>query len=173
MVFLKPAAGLAALMLVACSPTFDWRELHPEGSGISVLFPCKPDRHARPVRLVGQSVTVQMLVCSAGGVTFALSFFDVGGPAAVGAMLDELGRLAVGNVGGTVTRSQPALVTGMAPSDKALRLSIAGRLPDGVAVNEQVVLFARGLRVYQASLIGAKLDAESVETFVTSLRLDT
>ncbi len=86
------------MLLSACSPAFDWRELQPEGTGVSVLFPCKPDRHARPVLLLKQKVTMEMLVCEAGGVTFALSFADTQDPAAVGASLDELRRVAVGNV---------------------------------------------------------------------------
>lgn len=174
MAFLKPAAVLLALMLLsACSPAFDWRELQPEGSGVSVLFPCKPDRHARPLLLLNQKVTMEMLVCEAGGVTFALSFADTQNPAAVGASLDELRRVAIGNVTGTVVSTQPARVQGMTPNDRAVRVTIEGRLPDGRGVGEQVVVFARGLRVYQASVIGAKLPAETVDTFLASLRLAT
>lgn len=170
----NPAVALAALMLLsACSPAFDWRELQPEGSGVSVLFPCKPDRHARPLRLVNQKVTMEMLVCEAGAVTFAVSFADTQDPASVSVALEELRRVAVSNVAGTVTSTQPARVQGMTPNDQAVRLVIDGRLPDGRAVGEQVVVFARGLRVYQASVIGAKLPAETVDTFLASLRLAT
>lgn len=165
------AAVAASWLLVACSPVFDWRELQPEGSGVAVQFPCKPDRHARPQRLAGQRVVMEMLVCEAGGVTFALSFADVPDPATVGAALEELRGLAIGNVAGTLTGSQPARVPGMTPHEQALRLAIDGRLPDGRAVGEHVVLFARGLRVYQASLLGGKLPAEPVDAFVASLRL--
>jgi hypothetical protein len=167
----KTAAAAACAMLLACSPTFDWRELQPEGAGVSVLFPCKPDRHARPLRLLDRKLTMEMLVCEAGGVTFALSFADTQDPAAVGASLDELRRLAVDNVAGTVSSTQPAKVPGMTPNEKAVRVAINGRLPNGASVGEQVVLFARGLRIYQASVIGAKLPSEPVESFVASLRL--
>ena len=36
------AALVAAIVAVACSPTFDWREARPDGSGVALMFPCRP-----------------------------------------------------------------------------------------------------------------------------------
>ena len=44
-------------------------------------------------------------------------------------------------------------------------------MPDGRAVTEQVAVFAKGTRVFQAMALGDKLDAEAVDTFFGSLRL--
>jgi hypothetical protein len=168
----KPAAVLFTLWLAAaCSPVFDWRELQPESSGIAFLSPCKPDRHARPVLLGGSRLTMEMLVCQAGGVTFAVSFVDVPDLAAVGAVMAELRALAVSNVSGTLGGSRMLQVTGMTPNENAVRLTIAGRLPDGAAVEEQALIFTKGLRVYQASMVGRAIPAEAAEAFVSSLRL--
>ena len=42
-----------AAVLSACTPTYNWREVRPEGSGVVLMMPCKPDSHARRVRLAG------------------------------------------------------------------------------------------------------------------------
>ena len=70
-------ASLVAAGCTACAPALDWREFVPEGSGISVTFPCRPDHHARAVVVAGTPVQMDMLVCSAADTTFALSYFDV------------------------------------------------------------------------------------------------
>ena len=55
--------SLALASLSACSPTLDWRETAAEGSGVVALFPCRPDRHARTLELVGSKLKMEMLVC--------------------------------------------------------------------------------------------------------------
>jgi ribosomal protein L1 len=47
----------------------------------------------------------------------------------------------------------------------------AGQLPDGRRVDEQVAVFARGARIYQATAVGARLDVDAAESFIGSLRL--
>jgi len=37
--------------LLACSPAFDWRETRPEGSGAVAMFPCRPVKQERSVRI--------------------------------------------------------------------------------------------------------------------------
>jgi hypothetical protein len=81
--FRLPLATALAATLWACAPPLDWREFQAEGSGIVATFPCKPDRHSRSVALAAQTVRMEMLVCSAGDVTFALSFADLADPGQV------------------------------------------------------------------------------------------
>ena len=136
-------------VLVACSPAFDWREFQPEGSGLVASFPCKPDRHARSIDLAVQRVRMELLVCEAGEARFALGYFDVAEPARVSQALIELRRLAAGNLGAKGDAALPAAVPGMTPNDHALRLRLEGRQPDGSVLQEQAVLFTKGLRIYQ------------------------
>jgi hypothetical protein len=167
-------AGLGvACAAIACSPTLDWRELRPEGSGIAVSFPCKPDRHARTLAVAGHPVRMEMLVCSAGGATYALSFADLPEPVAVVPALAELRAVAVANIAAPPSPLLDLRVPGMTPNVQAGRIAVSGRLPDGAAVQEQAAFFAKGLRVYQASVIGAHLGGEAAETFLTALKLST
>jgi len=43
-------------------------------------------------------------------------------------------------------------------------------LPDGTNTQEHAAVFARGLRVYQLSVIGAAPASEAVEAFLSSLK---
>lgn len=164
--------GLAALLLAAgCSPSMDWRETRPDGVGVAAQFPCRPDRHARQVVVAGTSARMEMLVCSASGVTFAVSFLDVADPAQVTAVLAALRATALNNIAGQQLGSQPAQVIGMTPNPQAARVSMTGRLPDGAPVQEQAAFFVKGLRVYQAHAIGATLAPEVAAVFFDGLKL--
>jgi hypothetical protein len=164
---------LAALAvgLAACSPTLDWREVRPEGSGAQVLFPCPPSSHARLVTMAGAQVRLTLYACSAGGATWGVAFADVGEPARVAATLQSLRESARSNVDGAQVAAAPITVSGATPFADAGRLRIEGRLADGKPVQEQVAVFARGTVVYQATAVGGKLDNEHVEMFFAGLRL--
>lgn len=167
------AAGLVvACASAACTPTLDWRDVRPEASGLMALFPCKPASHARRLPLVGVSVEMSLFACSVGGVTYALGFADVGEPQRVGPALAELAAAAARNVGAEGSHiTLPLRIDGMTPQPQATRQVFAGRLGDGQRVEEQVAVFARGTRVFQATVVGAQLDLQAVETFFGALRL--
>ncbi len=166
-----PLATMMAAALLGCAPTFDWREFQAEGSGIVATFPCKPDRHSRSVALAAQAVRMEMLVCSAGDVTFALSFADLSEPGQVGATLAELQALAASNLGAARADRIDAAVPGMTPSPKAARLRLEAMQANGASLQEQATFFAKGLRVYQATVLGKKVPAEAADTFFAGLRL--
>lgn len=166
------ALALAAL-LGACSPAHEWRELRPPDSGIVAMFPCKPDRHARPVTLAGQATRMEMLVCAAGDTTYALAFADIADPSAVAPALAELRAAAIANLDGAGVQEQSLQVPGMTPNPRAVRIRFDGRRPDGAAVQEQAAFFVRGLRVYQASVLAPALPGAAAETFIGGLRLPT
>lgn len=168
---MKRSLPWLAAALCACSPALDWREMQAEGSGVVASFPCKPDRHARTVPLAGQPVRMEMLVCSAGGATFGLSFVDVGDPARVSVALAELQRLATQNLSAASPASAPLQVPGMTPNAYAARLRLDGRGPDGTGLSEQAGFFVKGLRVYQATVLGKTVPAEVADTFFAGLRL--
>jgi hypothetical protein len=166
-----PRLWIAALLATGCSPSLDWRETRAEGAGVIALFPCRPDRHTRPVVVAGAATRMEMLVCSAGGATFAVSFLDLADPATVTPALAELQATALGNIAGLSTQSTPAQVSGMTPNAQSAQVAMTGRLPDGAAVQEEAAFFVKGLRVYQASVIGARLAPEVAATFFAGLKL--
>lgn len=169
--FLAPLALAVALIAAGCSPALDWREFQPEGSGIVATFPCKPDRQTRTVKLAVQTVRFELISCAADDVQFALSYFDLDDPGQVSAALKELQSLAAGNLGASERRARRAEVPGMTPNPDAARLKLEGRQPDGSTLQQEAVFFAKGLRVYQATLLGRRLRPDAAETFLSGLRL--
>lgn len=161
------AAGLAA-----CTPTLDWREVRPEGSRAQAMFPCKPGGHARRVALAGTQVELSLFACTAGQATYALAFADVGDPARVGPALAELSSSASSNLQAAgPADAAAARVAGMTPNERAVQWRLAGKLPDGQAVQERAVFFAHGTQVYQATVLGQRLDTEALDTFFGALRV--
>ena len=68
------AAAMAGLLaLAACSPAFNWREVRPENTRLSLLLPCKPDKAQKVVPLGGKPTVLSMLGCEAEGMTFAVA----------------------------------------------------------------------------------------------------
>ena len=62
------AVALAAAMAaIACAPTFDWREARPDGSGVAMMFPCRPATEERRTRIGAAVVPIRLDSCAAGG----------------------------------------------------------------------------------------------------------
>jgi len=164
-------AGLVVLAVTACTPALDWREVRSPDSAALAWFPCKPDRFARHVTLAGTAVSMVLASCSAGGVTYALSHAELPDPARVATALSELRAAAVGNIGGDAQLIGALSVPGMTPNPAAQRWRIDGSRPDGTPLRGQAGFFSRGMRVYQATVIGPRIDADAADTFFTGLRL--
>jgi hypothetical protein len=65
-------AVLAAAMVSACSPKFDWRDYRSNEAPYAVLFPAKPATQTRSINLGGEQVKMQMAAAEVDGVTFAV-----------------------------------------------------------------------------------------------------
>jgi hypothetical protein len=162
---------LCAMLLVACAPALDWRDVRTDAAGLQLQFPCRPAQQQRTLALAGAPVVLTLLVCSADGQTFGLAHADMSDPARVQPALRELAAAAARNVNGKPTRSAPLQLSGATPNDASLRQRLAGRLPDGKPAQMELALFAIGTRVFQASVLGEELRDEATETFVNSLHV--
>lgn len=154
---------------IACSPALDWRDVRADAAGLQLQFPCKPAQQQRTLPLAGVAVQLTLQVCSADGQTFGLAHADMADPARVQAALQELAAAAARNTAGTPLRTAPLQVPGATPNAASQRQRLSGRLPDGKPAQMELVLFAIGTRVYQASVLGEALRDDVVETFIASL----
>ena len=157
-------------VLAGCSPALDWREARPAGSGLTMLFPCRPESDARPVATSGGPIRMNMHVCRAAGLTFSILFGEVAEPAHVTDSLIELRAAAVANIAGSAA-VQPWQVPGATPNAQGALLHIEGRLPGGRAVVEHAAFFVKGLTLYQATVLGDTVPAETADTFFRAIRL--
>ncbi|MEO7151508.1 MAG: hypothetical protein ABIX46_07345 [Burkholderiaceae bacterium] len=163
-----PAAALAAA-LGACAPSLNWRDV--QLADLRALFPCRPDVHQRRVVLAGATAPMQMHVCEAAGLTFAVAFVDLDTPEQVERGLIELRALAVGNIGGSGEQRTAGSVPGMTPNPQAGQVSVQGRLPDASPVRLRAAFFSKGLRVFQATVVGADPGDEATQPFFGGLKL--
>ncbi len=172
-VFPRWRVAAVALTLCACTPALDWREVAVDAKALTALFPCRPDRRVREVALADSKVRMEMVSCVAGATTFAVSFVDVAEPSGVAKALEALHNATTTNVGASSPSNAPFVLRGATPNPATVRVHADGRLPDGGMVRADAAFFARGLRAYQASVIGAAPGAEAVETFFAGLKLGT
>ncbi len=163
-------ANLLAGLLAACSPTLNWRDVHLQGSALAVQFPCRPDRVERRVALAGAPVPLSLYACQAGGLTWAVGLAEMGDPARVVPALQAWRRETVAHVRADAGPVEPVHVPGAAPLADAVQLRLAGRRPDGQALQMQLALFARGAQVYQATVLGQQVAAGAAQPFFASLR---
>jgi hypothetical protein len=82
----------ACLALVACTPTFNWRDVSFEQAPAAALLPCKPDRGSRQVELAGQKLMMHMAGCEAGGAMFAVALVELPDSQKTAAVLSALER---------------------------------------------------------------------------------
>lgn len=146
-------------LLSACQPALNWREVHPAGSGVVAMFPCKPD--------VEQRKTMGLAQCEAGGKGFALSWADVPDPTQAGAALKAMPQALATKLGRPLPRGQELAVPGMTPLPEAAQYVIAG-----AGAVTRVAVFAHGGRVYQALMNAPQDDQAAWDGFRAGLAID-
>lgn len=170
---MAPVFLAASLLLMACIPTFNWREARPAGTGLTLLLPCKPDQAQRSVPLGGQPTELAMLGCDAGDATFALGVATVNDASQVGAVLAGWQTATLTHIKAKAGAEQATLlkVPGAALQPQAVRVRATGQRADGSAVQSQAAYFAQGRQVFQAVIYADQITPEVAETFFSSLRL--
>lgn len=170
---LGPVGVLMAVALTACYPTFNWRELRPEGTPLQALLPCKPETAERSVPLGGAPTVLHMHSCKAGGLTFALAWANAPDAAAAPATLSDWQRASLATI-----RVDPVLHTDpahrwsatVAGATLVQGITAQGTDPQGQTVQARTVYFARDAQVFQAAIYGPASDEVSA-TFFDGLKL--
>ncbi|MDT7834277.1 hypothetical protein [Aquabacterium sp. OR-4] len=140
--------------LMACSPALDWRQVQPPGWSLVAALPCRPDTAERPVPLAGAPVLLMLWSCSVDGHLYAIASAELADPTRVGPALQALAAAASANLAAPAEPGLAASVPGMTPHAAARQLQLAGRRPDGQPLRAEVLVFAYGTRVYQATVLG-------------------
>jgi hypothetical protein len=171
----RPAALLLLLAaaLAACSPTFNWREVRVESTPLKAMLPCKPDKGARRVPMVGRDVELAVAGCETGGATFAILHADLGADAGrADEVLVQWNRATLANMHGTAAPGRPFTPPGGTPLPGSVRVSASGQRPDGSPVRGEAAYFARGGQVFQAVVYAAEPRPEWVQPFFDGLKFE-
>lgn len=168
------ALSLLALMLLqACSPSLNWRDVRPEGASLVLLLPCKPDKAQRTVPLGGFATELNMLGCDAGGATFAVASANISDAAKVAEVLAQWQKLTLLNMKASAgAQVSPLKVAGSDALPPAVLVKAQGRRADGNPVTGQAAYFARGAQVFQVVMYADKVAPEAGDTFFSSIKFE-
>lgn len=188
----RPAAALRALAATAvagalglggCTPTYNWRDVRLEAAGLAGWLPCKPDSAQRPMSFGGPDrgdVMLEMIGCETGGATFTLAHAHLDDPLEAGAALDRWRAATLARLGGSESDRRPLALAGTLALPQAGLSSVHARTgaDGGHAIEARLAWFARadrlpgaGIELFQAAILGQRIDAVAAETFFSNLRL--
>lgn len=167
-----------ALLLLACSPELDWREMPAADGSVRVAFPARPDSETRPLPVAGEALPFTLTTARAAGAVFAVGYLDLP-PAVAG---DDSQRA---HFQGVLEES----LTHNLQADEIVRRTVEVRHIDGRTTRtadelelhgkpggEPTWMLARvlllGNRLVEVAVVGPEtLSAETARTFVDSLRV--
>ena len=171
-------AALAATLLAACSPDYNWREVRSAGDGYLVMLPGKPVSMTRKIRLDDIEVSMTMQGARVGEASFTVAVATLPDDSAATREKAQAAMRAgmVRNIGGTESSAQMRSITvvdaaGAARAQvPALRVEAAGSA-QGKPATMLAGFTASGTRAYQWVVVGSGFPHEEALTFLDSFRL--
>lgn len=159
-----------ALLLGACSPSFNWRTWSAGGAPLQAMIPCKPDVAQRTVNMGGANAELHLHSCDNEGLRFALAWV------AVPPTVDAQGVMAQWQkaTAQSLNSQQPAVSMDGPAVRGATHTAwwqLQGQDHRGQAVLSQTVYFTEGQWVYQAAVYGQPWDEPVLAPFWEGLKL--
>ena len=168
-----------ALLLSACSPEYDWREIRSHEHGYAVMLPGKPASMSRRINLDGLEVPMSMQGAKVGDTAFTVAVADLpdASPAtrerALAAMragmLRNVGANGAGDVAAAVVPIGDAQGKALGAGQAVIvRAHGAGPAPP---LSIAAGFTAQGARAWQWVALGPALDPDQTQTFLGSFKL--
>jgi hypothetical protein len=169
-----PLCLAALLMMQACSPSLNWREIRLDPLPVWAHMPCKPDRGTRTIALAGVVLELQMVGCATDGATFALMAAPVPDPGRAGVMLDAWKQGTLQHMKASETRESAFAPPGALGIPQSLRVQARGAGPTGAVVADAVWtarVSDQGVTLVHAVIYRPTANPEVAEAFFGGLRL--
>ncbi len=163
-------AGMA-LMLLACSPSFNWREVRGTDAPYTVLLPAKPASFARPVDLGGIKVEMSMTAAEVDDTSFAIASAKLEDPAQQQAALAAMQTAMLRNISSTQHTTKTVTLKSGVQATEVVAVGAGRGGKTALALHARFA--AHGGRVYQAVALGPReqLGDEVADTFLSSFAL--
>lgn len=167
---------LAAAVLTACNPTYNWRDYTSQDAPYRVMFPGKPTVHKRTIDIGGMPVEMTMTAVDVSGTTFAVGSAEAPdadkAQAAVAAMKTALVR----NIGATVSKEKSSAAATASGTGSTQSTSIdieATGMQKGTPMKLIGHFESRNKRFYQVIVMGKEkaVSPEQAEQFMSSFKL--
>jgi hypothetical protein len=172
------AALASCLLLAACSPPFDWREVRGAQAPYVILMPAKPTSSTRDIDLGGGPISMTMSVARAEDISFSITSGKLAQPSAADATLLAMKSSLLKNTSAAV-RNETASTAPDGTKLLALEGTFSIAAPGSAARpgNAPSALLAarfaaRNGYVYQVVAYGPEkaLSGQVLDTFFTSFR---
>jgi len=163
--------SIAALLMVACSPEFNWRQTALTPTNLQAVFPCKPETAVRPVILGGQAMQLHMASCSASGVTVAVGHAAMPLPHDAGAVLRQWRQTTLATMRGKAVGEKAFTIASAPALPDAVSLQALGTGPQGSSLTLHAAWFAQGSTAFVAMVYGGTVRPEVADTFLSGLIL--
>lgn len=176
---IRRVAVAGVLLLSACTPKFDWREVRGTDAPFVVLMPAKPSTLSRPINIGDTPVTMTMTGADIDGVNFAVGSAELPDHAQAQAALSAIQTALVKNINGTIRHQKSSTVaqsSGAVTSwTAAIEIEASGTPGDsGQAWLLLARFVAHDRRIYQVVVLG-RADAvsrDAADTFLSSFKLN-
>tara|TARA_B110000503_G_C7070351_1_gene380604 strand:- start:369 stop:899 length:531 start_codon:yes stop_codon:yes gene_type:complete len=156
---------LTVLMMTACNPALNWREISLNGTMIKGMFPCKPDLFQRVIEIKGQFARMNMLSCSVRDTQFALAYVELGELNDVPVVLLNWQFSSLGNIKANINRREPFLSKDKVWTESAIKVEATGQKPNGDKLEVNLFWFSIDKTIFQGSVYAKHRDRDAVETF--------
>lgn len=160
-----------ALLLAACYPELDWREVSSTSGGYTVLMPARPEMAQREVVVGGVALRMSMTSVRMEGMAFGAAYADIPRENARNAELLAAARDAlVRNIDGRIASSREITMDGAAGQEFQADGKVGGH-PMRLAAR----VLIGGSRFYQVVYVGreGRLPEADANLFLGSFRLVT
>ena len=161
-----------ALLLCACQPTYNWRDIGLEGTNVKAQLPCKPDRTQREVTIAQVAVSLQVAGCEADGGMWVVMTGRL--PAGLDTVQVLQGWQEA--TWRTLQAQQPESQAWLAPKalPGAVRVRVQGLQANGQTTQAQGLWAAwpegDGVQWVNAMVYQPKIQGEMADTFFESIR---
>ena len=167
----------ATVVLAACSPRYDWREVHDKDGAYAVTYPAKPTQDARDVKFASGPLPMRMQAARVDAALFAVGVVTLPSDDATlrQTVLTELQQGLLANVheGGTAPAQVMVRQAGDAPALPGLAVSAQGMASDKAERYVSARFVGRGNHVYQVVVMATKAPSrEQVDQFLDSFTLE-
>jgi hypothetical protein len=167
---------LAAGLLTACKPSYNWRDYSSPDAPFRVMFPDKPTVHKRSIDIGGMPVEMTMTAVDVKGTTFAVGSAEAPDAAKAQAALGAMKTALVRNIGATVTKEKSTVAAAASGTSSTQSTSIdieATGVQNGTPMKLIGHFESRNKRFYQVIVMGKEkaLSADQTDQFISSFKL--
>lgn len=156
-------------LMIACSPTLNWRSAQIEDTALHLMLPCKPDWGQRKIDLAGQRVELKMLGCEAQGHLLAVSTVRMDDGVRLEVAEEHWKKATLLNIQAKASRQLPLSIKGLNQGEPSVLMIADGLKKDGQATQMQSTWFSKGRQLFHAVVYAKVISPEVSDGFFAGL----